>query len=521
MSIEFNPYDTLGISRRASSGDVNRAFERLVRRLHPDVNQSGAAQAQHERIVEAYNFLTNIQLRSEYDRNKRGELPAKDYFSLNTLPSKRAITPIHEPQVFYMLADIAAPVHAAQEASDQIAHLNLTLVLDQSNSMNKERRLDRVKLAAQTIVDTLSENDFISIVTFNNKANVLLPATSVDDKARLRSRISMMQASGGTEIFQGLQLGVAQNEVYMSNEHVNHIILLTDGHTFGDMDECLELARVVSKKGVGISAMGLGVDWNDSFLDELAFTTGGSSTFIDSVDRVTHFMNNQVRNLTMSYAERIKLSIAPDPDVSLEMAFMLTPSPQPMDITGDVISLPNLQAKRSTTLLLQFLLPDDLTDGFRSIARMVAVGNILASGGKPHTSINDITMEINSNPTPEQQKPPTAILEALSKLTLYQLQEKAKSALENGNVDEATRSLNALATRLYEHGEDALASQVAHEANTIAFTNQLSKQGSKTIKYQTRALVGGVDVQASLTNLLTSQLDTISDKMNQSISDGK
>ena len=67
--------------------------------------------------------------------------------------------------------------------------------------------------------------------------------------------------------------------------------------------------------------------------------------------------------------------------------------------------------------------------------------------------------------------------------------ERLRVALENGNVEEATRRLENLATRLLERGEDELAQQALEEAKQVAYTNALSDKGRKALKFQTRLLL--------------------------------
>ena len=496
MSFEFDPYNILGVANDASVDEIRTAYRRIARRLHPDVNPSNpGAGIQFADVTAAHDLLTDESRRRKYDEQvlakKRG--PSDDlYFTLRVTPSKRAIIPLQEAQVVYLLAEIFSDPRASNQPTKRESRLNLTLVLDHSNSM-AGARLEKVKIAAHQIIDYLSGNDFLSVITFNDRANTIIPATMVIDKPALKARISMMTAAGGTEIFQGLSAGVTQNRTYLAPKLVNHVILLTDGHTFGDQNRCIELAEEAAKEGIAISAMGLGHDWNDEFLDQIASKTGGSSIFISSANAVVEFMNDHVRQLSNAFAERVKLSIAPDPDVQLELAFKLAPHPQPLELDEGYIPLGSLQGSRPISVLLQFQMPANMGLGFRSVARLLAIGDILDNQPQSFQTISDISLEITDNPPPED--PPSVILDALSKLTLYRLQERAQEALENGDVIEATRRLENLATRLLDMGESDLAGQVRMEASRVAHTSALSDKGRKTIKYQTRYLLLGPAVK--------------------------
>ncbi|HEX2908026.1 MAG TPA: DnaJ domain-containing protein [Phototrophicaceae bacterium] len=488
--INTDPYSTLGVAKDATTEEIKAAYRRVARRLHPDMNQNNpGAAVQFQDVTGAHELLTDADRRRAYDQQAmRKPIGDNYYFTLRVTPSKRVIMPLPEPQVIYLLAEILPDPRANEKEQKRESRLNLTLVLDHSNSMNGTR-LDKVKVAAHQIIDQLSEGDILSVATFNDRAEVIIPATPVDNKHALKARISMITAAGGTEIFKGLSAGVDQNRRYLGPKLVNHVVLLTDGNTFGDQDSCIELARKAAEQGISISAMGLGQEWNDEFLDQIASITGGTSSYINSASAVVRFLNDHVRNLSNAFAERVRLSVAPDPDVKLESAFKLAPHPQPLTIDEGYIPLGSLQANRHISVLLQLQLPANMTDNFRSIARLVGVGDILSNQNQQFQGLSDISLEINDNPPPED--PPVSILDALGKLTLYRMQERAQEALANGDVREATRRLENLATRLLAMGEEDLAHQARAEARRVAHTNNLSDAGRKTLKYQTRFLLLG------------------------------
>lgn len=488
MQFDLDPYSILGLPASASPDDIKNAYRRIARRLHPDSNPNNpGASNQFKDVTVAYELLMDPTQRAAYD-NRRGKGEDIFYFTLRTTPSKRTLSVLNEPQVIYLLTEIFPDPRAADSQQKHETNLNLTLVLDRSNSMNGVR-MDKVKTAAHQIIDSLTPKDIISIVSFNDRADIIVPATPVKDKPALKARVSMMSASGGTEIFRGLSAGVEQNRTYLGPKLVNHVILLTDGQTYGDHEACLDLATQASKDGIGISAMGLGNDWNDEFLDQLAGRTGGSSSYISSASAVTRFLNDHVRHLSNAFADRVRLSVAPDPDVEVELAFKLAPNPQPLELENGELQLGSLQATRPIAVLLQLQMPAQMAVGFRSIARLVAFGDILSNKNQRYLSVNDLNLEVTANPGVEE--PPTAILDALSKLTLYRLQERAQEALERGDVTEATRRLENLATRLLAMGEEELANQTLSEARRVAHTAGLSDKGRKTIKYQTRFLLAG------------------------------
>jgi curved DNA-binding protein len=61
-------YQTLGVTRDASADDIKKAYRRLVRKHHPDVNPASNAQQKTQELNEAYNVLGDAGKRADYDR---------------------------------------------------------------------------------------------------------------------------------------------------------------------------------------------------------------------------------------------------------------------------------------------------------------------------------------------------------------------------------------------------------------------------------------------------------------------
>jgi Ca-activated chloride channel family protein len=85
--------------------------------------------------------------------------------------------------------------------------------------------------------------------------------------------------------------------------------------------------------------------------------------------------------------------------------------------------------------------------------------------------------------------PPAEIMDALSRLTLYRLQEQARLEVNAGQYEKASGHLQKLATHLLAQGQRGLARTVLLEAEQIHQRKALSLQGDKEIKYGTRALL--------------------------------
>jgi Ca-activated chloride channel family protein len=197
-------------------------------------------------------------------------------------------------------------------------------------------------------------------------------------------------------------------------------------------------------------------------------------------------MNGQVNKLARVFTERVSMTVTSETDTEVEMVFKLKPSPQPLPHSVEAIPLGGIQADRTVSVLFQVKIPANIPVGFHNIARIVVTGDVMVERRR-HLAARDMGLEVATNA--EYEDPPDEILDALGKLTLYHMQERANEALEDGDVAQATERLQNLATRLLDLGEEELAQQTMRELNTLQLTKSLSDEGRKTIKYQTRHLI--------------------------------
>jgi Ca-activated chloride channel family protein len=297
----------------------------------------------------------------------------------------------------------------------------------------------------------------------------------------------MLQPSGGTEIFSGLEMGY--NEIIRNVRHaqVNHIILLTDGRTYGDEDKCMSLAHRAVEQGVGISGLGIGSEWNDNFLDGLASSTGGSSMYVSRPQDIQHTLLDKFNQLGSAYAQETRIDFTIPAGIELHYAFRIQPEAGALSYQSPMLLGPVVR-QTSLKVLMEFVVqpqnvqqnPVTLFDGKISVTLF---SELSPPRPIPIQLVRPVAEEASA------EVPSTAILEALSRLKLYRLQEQARLEVSAGDYDQASEHLHRLATHLLSRGERSLARTALLEAENIQQNKSFSQQGGKEIKYGTRALL--------------------------------
>src|SRR5215204_5192890 len=199
-------YSVLGVARDASQEEIKRAYFDAAQKLHPDKNTAAGETELFLGAQQAYETLSNPKRRALYDATLAPQKKISLPYEHKVIFSRPNMVHLDEPQMLYLIIELEAPVEARRSPAPP---LNVCLVLDRSTSMKGEK-MDVVKSTAIQVLRNLRSQDILSVVTFSDRAEVIIPSAYHQDRLRLESRIQMIQPSGATEIYQGLEAGVKE-----------------------------------------------------------------------------------------------------------------------------------------------------------------------------------------------------------------------------------------------------------------------------------------------------------------------
>ncbi len=195
--------------------------------------------------------------------------------------------------------------------------LNLALVMDTSGSMAGEAIAD-AREAALAIVGLLREDDRLAVVTFNSTTEVLLPSTIVDDDLdEIREKIGHMEAVGTTDMAGGLTAGLQEVMANFDPQGTNGVVLLGDGVP-NDPNGITAMAQAAGERGIAITSMGLGLDYDETLMGDIASLSGGQFHYIEESSQVAHVFRDEVLRMQRVFGHNAVVTLQPGPGVQIQ-----------------------------------------------------------------------------------------------------------------------------------------------------------------------------------------------------------
>jgi len=190
--------------------------------------------------------------------------------------------------------------------------LNLSLALDRSGAMDGER-LDYTRRACAYVVDLLEPEDFLSVVTFAGAgAEVVVPARRVVNKLQIKEAISRITASSESNLSEGFLAACSQISSVKTPHTLNRVLLLTGGMaTAGVSDTAASLSQVAEQKrrGIGVTSLGIGPDFNEELLAGIARRSGGSYGYIARPELIPEIFRLELEALMRVTARNLHLRL--------------------------------------------------------------------------------------------------------------------------------------------------------------------------------------------------------------------
>ncbi|MDR1542644.1 MAG: VWA domain-containing protein [Clostridiales bacterium] len=194
---------------------------------------------------------------------------------------------------------------------------NLTFLIDTSGSMDSYDKLPLLKTAFQMLVDTLTDDDVVSIATYAGSSSILLDSVPGGQGRRIMDAIQNLEASGSTAGADGINTAYELAEKNFLQNGNNRVILATDGDFNVGVSSLEELKALISAKrktGVYLSVLGFGTgNLKDNVMETLAKNGNGNYGYIDNVSAAKKILVDELNTSLYAIAEDVKAQIEFNP----------------------------------------------------------------------------------------------------------------------------------------------------------------------------------------------------------------
>jgi Ca-activated chloride channel family protein len=189
--------------------------------------------------------------------------------------------------------------------------MNLCLVIDRSGSMEGQP-LEYVKQACSHVVDMLAPTDVLSIVTFEEMVEVLMPPQQVTNKDMVKAGIARLQAGNTTNLYDGISLALQQVVQFIETNRATRMIVLTDGDPTAGIKDYTALvnhAGELKARGVSVTFLGFGPDYNEELLAGMAKRAGGNYYFIPQPQMIPEIFRSELEKLMTTVTRNMSLEL--------------------------------------------------------------------------------------------------------------------------------------------------------------------------------------------------------------------
>ena len=196
--------------------------------------------------------------------------------------------------------------------------LNLLIVLDISGSMGamdgtEILRIEWAKMAVKKTLDKMNDKDMFSLILFNHESKTLIPPAFVKDKKMIMSQLKAIMAEGSTNLETGLKDGFNMVSKHFKESFENRVILISDAGLNTRVTSEGPLTGLVGNfaaEEIGLTAIGLGLNFNQDFVHAITLAKGNNYIFVNSGKSMNKYFNQfDILVSPMAYNFKAELTI--------------------------------------------------------------------------------------------------------------------------------------------------------------------------------------------------------------------
>jgi Ca-activated chloride channel family protein len=207
-----------------------------------------------------------------------------------------------------VFADVRVVADADTRIVDQKrAPISLAVVLDTSGSMSGEK-IEEARRSVLRLLADMRDDDEITVVRYSDTSEMVQPLSRVGNvRTELAAKIRQLEASGGTNIPGGLAHGLRALDE-SARGRVRRIVLVSDGLD-STRAQAENLARTSFSSGITVSSLGIGLDFDESYMGSLAQNGHGNFAFVKDGASLATFLHRELEETAGTTIENARVRL--------------------------------------------------------------------------------------------------------------------------------------------------------------------------------------------------------------------
>ena len=364
----------------------------------------------------------------------------------------------------------------AAAAREERAPINVALVIDRSGSMSGER-LAAAKKGAHTALERLSSDDVVSLVSYNHEVDVLREASRFGShRDALARAIDKLAASGTTALYAGVKEGGEQVTAHRSESQVDRVVLLSDGLANvgpSTPSELAKLGRELASRGISVSTIGLGLDYNEDLMQRLAAASDGNHVFVERPSDLAEIFDREFGD-ALSVAAR-------DIIIQIECKSGFTPKRvlgREAEISGRRITLKlnQLPADTERYVVVELEAPASGLSGSEGVVASVDVGYLNLESGARAEAKATVTARFTEDATEAEASVNKGVMSQVTEQIATENSERAVELRDRGDITGARKVLENNAVYLNRQKSALGAGAMAAPSASISALDKLEEK---------------------------------------------
>jgi Ca-activated chloride channel homolog len=189
--------------------------------------------------------------------------------------------------------------------------VNVSLVIDRSGSMTGAK-IEQAKEAAILALSRLSPQDRVSVVAFDHRVEVPVPAGPFENFEEIKRRIEAIRPGGQTAIYAAVRQAGQSVAEAISPDRISRVILMSDGQANvgpSSPAELEQLGRELGSQGIAVTTIGLGLDYSEELMTRMALASDGNHAFVENPEQLADIFNKEFGDVLSVVGQDVDIEI--------------------------------------------------------------------------------------------------------------------------------------------------------------------------------------------------------------------